>query len=30
MNTKSKQAPDRDSIAEHLRIFEELDFEAYS
>jgi hypothetical protein len=30
MSTKPEQAPDRDSIAEHLRIFEELDFEAYS
>jgi hypothetical protein len=30
MSTQPQQAPDRDSIAEHLRIFEELDFEAYS
>jgi hypothetical protein len=30
MSTKPTQSPDRDSIAEHLRIFEELDFEAYS
>lgn len=30
MSTEPRQARDTDSVAEHLRIFEELDFDVYS